>query len=138
MQDLAAQRAAELLDVSDGMRVLDACAAPGGKTAHLLETAAVELTALDRDPQRLERVRENLERLRLDARLVAADAADLDAWWDGQSFDRVLLDAPCSASGVVRRHPDIKWLRRPEDIDAPGARAGAAAGRVVADARARW
>ncbi len=83
----------------------------------MLETAAVELTAIDCDPQRLVRVRDNLERLRLDARPVAADAADLDAWWDGQSFDRVLLDAPCSASGVVRRHPDIKWLRRPEDIE---------------------
>ena len=106
-----------LLDLDDGMRVLDACAAPGGKTAHLLETAAVQLTAIDRDPQRLDRVRENLERLRLDARLVAADAADLEAWWDGQGFARVLLDAPCSASGVVRRHPDIKWLRRREDLD---------------------
>jgi 16S rRNA (cytosine967-C5)-methyltransferase len=95
---------------------LDACSAPGGKAAHLLETAAVELTAIDRDPQRLQRVRENLERLHLEARLVTADAADLDSWWDGQPFERVLLDAPCSASGVVRRHPDIKWLRRPEDI----------------------
>jgi 16S rRNA (cytosine967-C5)-methyltransferase len=116
VQDLAAQRAAELLGPSDGMRILDACSAPGGKAAHLLETAAVELTAIDRDPQRLQRVRENLERLRLEARLVTADAADLDSWWDGQPFERVLLDAPCSASGVVRRHPDIKWLRRPEDI----------------------
>jgi 16S rRNA (cytosine967-C5)-methyltransferase len=116
VQDLAAQRAAELLDVSDGMRVLDACAAPGGKTAHLLETATVDLTAIDRDAQRMQRVRENLQRLRLGARLITADAADLQSWWDGQTFERVLLDAPCSASGVVRRHPDIKWLRRPEDI----------------------
>jgi 16S rRNA (cytosine967-C5)-methyltransferase len=117
VQDLAAQRAAELLDVSDGMRVLDACTAPGGKAAHLLETAAVELTAVDRDPQRLARVRENLERLHLDARLIAADAGELDTWWDGRAFERILLDAPCSASGVVRRHPDIKWLRRPADIE---------------------
>jgi 16S rRNA (cytosine967-C5)-methyltransferase len=117
VQDLAAQRAAELLDVRDGMRVLDACTAPGGKAAHLLETAAVDLTALDRDVQRMPRVRENLQRLRLEARLITADAAALESWWDGQTFERVLLDAPCSASGVVRRHPDIKWLRRPEDIE---------------------
>ncbi len=117
VQDLAAQWAAELLDVSDGMRVLDACAAPGGKTAHLLETAAVDLTAIDRDGSRLQRVRESLRRLDLEAKLVAADAAVLEAWWDGKPFERVLLDAPCSASGVVRRHPDIKWLRRDEDIE---------------------
>jgi 16S rRNA (cytosine967-C5)-methyltransferase len=117
VQDLAAQRAAELLDVSDGMRVLDACTAPGGKAAHLLETATVELTAIDRDAHRLVRTRENLGRLHLDASVIAADAADLDTWWDGQPFERILLDAPCSASGVVRRHPDIKWLRRPEDIE---------------------
>jgi 16S rRNA (cytosine967-C5)-methyltransferase len=117
VQDLAAQRAAGLLDLADGMRVLDACAAPGGKSAHLLETAAIELTAIDRDPRRLPRVRENLDRLRLDAALIAADAAALDDWWDGRPFQRVLLDAPCSASGVVRRHPDIKWLRRPQDLE---------------------
>jgi 16S rRNA (cytosine967-C5)-methyltransferase len=117
VQDLAAQRAAELLDVSDGMRVLDACAAPGGKTAHLLETAAVDLTAIDRDAGRLQRVRESLRRLNLEAELVAADAAALETWWDGKPFERVLLDAPCSASGVVRRHPDIKWLRRDADIE---------------------
>jgi 16S rRNA (cytosine967-C5)-methyltransferase len=117
VQDLAAQRAAELLDLADGMRVLDACAAPGGKSAHLLETAAIELTAIDRDPRRLQKVRENLDRLRLEASLIAADAAELDDWWDGHPFHRVLLDAPCSASGVVRRHPDIKWLRRPEDLE---------------------
>jgi 16S rRNA (cytosine967-C5)-methyltransferase len=116
VQDLAAQRAAQLLDAGDGMRVLDACAAPGGKTAHLLESSRVELTAIDRDAQRLSRVRENLERLGLDARLLCADAGDLDSWWNGQPFARVLLDAPCSASGVVRRHPDIKWLRRPQDV----------------------
>jgi 16S rRNA (cytosine967-C5)-methyltransferase len=117
VQDLAAQRAAELLDLADGMRVLDACAAPGGKSAHLLETAAIELTAIDSDPRRLEKVRENLDRLRLAASLIAADAAQLDDWWDGRQFQRVLLDVPCSASGVVRRHPDIKWLRRPEDLE---------------------
>ncbi len=116
VQDLAAQRAAQFLAPCDGMHVLDACAAPGGKAAHLLETASIELTAIDRDPQRLLRVRENLERLRLDAHLVAADAADLQSWWSGQPYDRVLLDAPCSASGVVRRHPDSKWLRRPDDL----------------------
>jgi 16S rRNA (cytosine967-C5)-methyltransferase len=117
VQDLGAQYAAPLLDLHPGQRVLDACSAPGGKTAHVLETAAVDLLALDRDAARLERVRENLRRLQLHAQVRAADAADLDAWWDGHRFDRILLDAPCTASGVVRRHPDIKWLRRPHDID---------------------
>jgi 16S rRNA (cytosine967-C5)-methyltransferase len=117
VQDCGAQYAAPLLDLQPGQRVLDACSAPGGKTAHILETAAVDLLALDHDPERLERVRENLQRLQLDARVLAADAGDTQAWWDGQHFDRILLDAPCTASGVVRRHPDIKWLRRPQDID---------------------
>jgi 16S rRNA (cytosine967-C5)-methyltransferase len=116
VQDAGAQLAATLLDAKDGMRVLDACAAPGGKTAHILELAGVDMTALDSDAERLQRVRSNLERLGLDARLQAADAAALDTWWDGSAFDRVLVDAPCSASGVVRRHPDIKWLRRASDI----------------------
>jgi 16S rRNA (cytosine967-C5)-methyltransferase len=116
VQDLAAQRAAALLDLADGMRVLDACAAPGGKTGHILETAHVELTALDQDAQRLRRVHENLSRLGLEARLLAADAGELAAWWDGCPFDRILLDAPCSASGIVRRHPDIKWLRHAQDL----------------------
>lgn len=116
VQDAGAQLAAKLLDVRDGMRVLDACAAPGGKTAHILELAGVDMTALDVDANRLQRVSSNLERLGLTAHLKAADAAALDAWWDGNAFDRVLVDAPCSASGVVRRHPDIKWLRRPSDI----------------------
>jgi 16S rRNA (cytosine967-C5)-methyltransferase len=117
VQDLAAQYAAPLLDLRDGMRVLDACAAPGGKTAHLLELADIRLTALDRDAQRLKRVRENIARLRLSAAtLIDTDAGDLSAWWDAQAFDRILLDAPCSASGVVRRHPDIKWLRRDDDL----------------------
>lgn len=116
VQDAAAQQAAPLLDAQDGMRVLDACAAPGGKTTHLLEIADVAMTALDRDATRLERVRQNLERLGGDAQLLAADANDVDSWWDGKLFDRILMDAPCSASGVVRRHPDIKWLRRASDI----------------------
>jgi len=116
VQDLAAQRAARLLDVQDGMRVLDACAAPGGKTGHVLELANVRLMALDADGKRLERVASNLARLGLQAELVQGDAAQPSAWWDGETFDRILADVPCSASGVVRRHPDIRWLRRPEDI----------------------
>ncbi len=116
VQDAAAQHAAPLLDAQNGMRVLDACAAPGGKTTHLLEIADLELTALDKDAARLERVRQNLARLRLDARLLVADANDADAWWDGKPFERILADAPCSASGVVRRHPDMKWQRRARDI----------------------
>lgn len=117
VQDAGAQYAARLLDVSDGMRVLDACAAPGGKSTHLLELAQLDLLALDKDAQRLERVRENMQRLQLSARLQSGDAAQPQDWWDGQPFQRILADVPCSASGVVRRHPDIKWLRRPEDID---------------------
>ena len=116
VQDAGAQLAATLLDVGDGMRVLDACAAPGGKTAHILELADADMTALDADAQRLQRVRSNLDRLGLNAVLQAKDAAALDTWWDGKAFDRILVDAPCSASGVVRRHPDIKWLRRSSDI----------------------
>ena len=116
VQDAGAQYAALLLDVHDGMRVLDACAAPGGKTAHILELAAVEMLALDKDEKRLQRVAENLQRLGLSARLVAGDAAEPERWWDGKAFQRILADVPCSASGVVRRHPDIKWLRRRADI----------------------
>jgi 16S rRNA (cytosine967-C5)-methyltransferase len=116
VQDLAAQLAAPLLDVQDGQRVLDACAAPGGKTTHLLELADCELTAIDSDPQRLERVHENLDRLGLRARVLAGDAGDPTSWWDGRRFDRILLDAPCSASGILRRHPEIRWLRRRSDI----------------------
>jgi 16S rRNA (cytosine967-C5)-methyltransferase len=116
VQDAGAQYATLLLDVQDGMRVLDACAAPGGKAAHLLETADIELVALDKDEQRLARVRENLHRLKLTAEVVCGDAASPDAWWDGKTFQRILADVPCSASGVVRRHPDIKWLRRAADI----------------------
>jgi len=117
VQDAGAQYAAHLLDVHDGMRVLDACAAPGGKSAHLLELAQIELLALDKDEPRLGRVRENMQRLQLSAQLRCGDAAQPQDWWDGQPFQRILADVPCSASGVVRRHPDIKWLRRPSDID---------------------
>jgi 16S rRNA (cytosine967-C5)-methyltransferase len=118
VQDLAAQYAQPLLEPAPGQRVLDACAAPGGKTAHLLERTDLDLIAIDSDAQRLERVRETLLRLQLPARLICADAGEPSTWWDGKPFDRILLDAPCTAAGIVRRHPDIKWLRRPEDIPA--------------------
>jgi 16S rRNA (cytosine967-C5)-methyltransferase len=114
VQDAAAQLAAPLLDLAPGQRVLDACAAPGGKTGHILEIASVELTALDVDGQRLARVRENLERLGLSATLLQGNAAE-QGWWDGKPYDRILADVPCTASGIVRRHPDIRWLRRPAD-----------------------
>ncbi|HEV8503089.1 MAG TPA: 16S rRNA (cytosine(967)-C(5))-methyltransferase RsmB [Casimicrobiaceae bacterium] len=119
VQDPGAQLAAPLLGCGDGMRVLDACAAPGGKTTHILELADVAMTALDRDAARLPRVRDNLARLRLASpavTVVAGDARDPAAWWDGRAFDRILADVPCSASGIVRRHPDAKWLRRASDI----------------------
>lgn len=116
VQDAGAQLAAILLDARDGERVLDACAAPGGKTAHMLERADVRMTALDVDHLRLVRVRANLDRLGLSAETICGDACDPARWWDGRPFDRILADVPCSASGVVRRHPDIKWLRRNEDI----------------------
>lgn len=117
VQDAGAQWAAPSLDLDDGQRVLDACAAPGGKTAHMLERADVALCALELDPNRIGRIRGNLERLGLVAKqLLNADAAAVESWWDGTPFDRILADVPCSASGAVRRHPDIKWLRRPEDI----------------------
>jgi 16S rRNA (cytosine967-C5)-methyltransferase len=118
VQDAGAQLAAELLDVADGMRVLDACSAPGGKAAHLLELADIDLTAADIDAQRLQRVTENLTRLALNAKLLQADAGNPGAWRDAGTFDRILADVPCTASGVVRRHPDIKWLRKPADIAA--------------------
>ena len=144
VQDAAAQRAAPLLlgigsgsgsdhdhdgsggeeaasrpwRLPPGARVLDACAAPGGKTAHLLELADLDVLALDRDPARLARVHDTLVRLGLQARTAAADAATPDAWWDGRRFDAILLDAPCSAAGIVRRHPDVRWLRRSTDIAA--------------------
>lgn len=119
VQDGAAQLAAGLLRLEPDLHVLDACAAPGGKTAHILETEPelAALTALDVDARRLERVRENLTRLGLQAELLQGDAGDPGPWWDGKHFDRILLDVPCSATGVIRRHPDIKLLRKPDDID---------------------
>jgi 16S rRNA (cytosine967-C5)-methyltransferase len=116
VQDPGAQRAAALLDPVPGSRVLDACAAPGGKTAHLLERGDLDLLALDLKPSRCRRIEENLDRLGLTATVRAADCAKLDTWWDGRPFDAVLADVPCTASGVVRRNPDTKWLRREEDI----------------------
>lgn len=116
VQDCGAQQAAPLLDARPGMRVLDACAAPGGKTAHLLERASLDLLALDADPTRASRIADNLRRLGLEATIKVADCRDLAAWWDGRPFERILADVPCSASGVARRHPDIKWLRRPQDV----------------------
>ena len=120
VQDAAAQLAAPWLLAGDGGRVLDACAAPGGKTAHLLELlgADADVVAVDADATRVARIGDNLRRLGLDANVIHADAADPQAWWDGEPFDRILLDAPCSATGVIRRHPDIKVLRRDSDIDA--------------------
>ncbi|MFK3645501.1 16S rRNA (cytosine(967)-C(5))-methyltransferase RsmB [Pseudomonas protegens] len=120
VQDEAAQLAAELLELAPGQRVLDACCAPGGKTCHILEVqpALAGVVAVDLEAKRLVRVRENLDRLGLDAQLIAADGRDTQAWWDGKPFQRILLDAPCSATGVIRRHPDIKLTRQPEDIAA--------------------
>jgi 16S rRNA (cytosine967-C5)-methyltransferase len=117
VQDAAAQLAAPLLDARSGERVLDACAAPGGKTGQLLEqTALAELVALDREPARVKLIEENLARLKLGAKTVAGDAANPADWWDGQAFDRILADVPCSATGVIRRHPDIKVRRQPGDL----------------------
>ncbi|ART82806.1 16S rRNA (cytosine(967)-C(5))-methyltransferase [Oceanisphaera profunda] len=118
VQDASAQLAAQLLDAQTGELVLDACAAPGGKTAHILERQpdVKELVAVDLDGERLKRVHQNLDRMGLQATVIEADAAAPDTWWQGENFDRILLDAPCSATGVIRRHPDIKWLRRAEDI----------------------
>lgn len=120
VQDAAAQQAAELLDVPAGGRVLDACAAPGGKTCHLLERypAAGEVVALDVSADRLLRIEDNLRRLGLSATVLAGDATEPATWWDDAPFDRILIDAPCSGSGVIRRHPDIKWLRRDDDLPA--------------------
>ncbi len=118
VQDAGAQLAAESLGVQDGMRVLDACAAPGGKTGHLLELADVTVVALESDASRATRIGENLARLKLAAEVRVGDAGDPAAWHDGQAFDRILADVPCSASGIVRRHPDIRWLRRETDVAA--------------------
>ncbi len=120
VQDLASQYVVNLLDCQPGFRVLDACAAPGGKACHILETQPnLKLIALDQDPNRLKLIESNRQRLQLSStalQLLAADASRPELWWDGQPFDRILLDAPCSATGVIRRHPDIKILRQPEDI----------------------
>ncbi|WP_414443437.1 16S rRNA (cytosine(967)-C(5))-methyltransferase RsmB [Burkholderia sp. 22PA0106] len=118
VQDAGAQLAAEWLGVRDGMRVLDACAAPGGKTGHLLEQAEVDVVALESDASRATRIGDNLARLKLVAEVRVGDAGDPAAWHDGQAFDRILADVPCSASGIVRRHPDIRWLRRETDVAA--------------------
>ena len=121
VQDAAAQLAAPLLlqgsGLGPGSRILDACAAPGGKTAHLLELAAAQVIALDIDPQRCARIEQTLARLGLQAQVLSADASRPESWWDGQPFDAILLDAPCSASGIVSRHPDVRWLRREGDLD---------------------
>jgi len=117
VQDEAAQLCCSLLDLSPNLRVLDACAAPGGKTCAMLETEpSLTMLALDSDPKRSERITENLERLNLSAQIKTAHAEQVDTWWDGKTFDRILLDAPCSATGVIRRHPDIKLLRKEDDI----------------------
>lgn len=116
VQDAAAQRAVDALELAPGQRVLDACAAPGGKTAHALERADITMVAIDQDPARLGKVQHSLRRLGLTAHLILSDAADVRRWWDGQLFDRILIDAPCSGTGVIRRHPDIKWLRRETDL----------------------
>jgi 16S rRNA (cytosine967-C5)-methyltransferase len=132
VQDAAAQLAAGLLDLAPGQRVLDACAAPGGKTSHILETEpAVQLTAVDIDAVRLRRITSNLARLALQADLVEGDASSPGDWWDGRQYQRILLDVPCSGTGVIRRHPDIKLLRRAADIDA-------LAGRQAAILDAMW
>lgn len=114
VQDAGAQLAAPLLDVQNNMHVLDVCAAPGGKTGHLLECADIDLLAIEVDASRALKIEENLQRLQLSARIVCGDATKAN-WWDGQLFDRILVDVPCTASGIVRRHPDIRWLRRKSD-----------------------
>ncbi|KJG21980.1 16S rRNA methyltransferase [Photobacterium iliopiscarium] len=119
VQDAAAQLAVDYLQPQAGELILDCCAAPGGKTVHIMERVpTAQVVAIDCDENRLKRVHENLERLNLTAQVLCADARYPEQWWDGEKFDRILLDAPCSATGVIRRHPDIKWLRRGEDIAA--------------------
>jgi len=126
VQDEAAQLSADLLELAPGQRVLDACCAPGGKTCHLLEAepGLAHMVAIDLEAKRLTRVRENLDRLKLDAELIACDARETASWWDGKPFQRILLDAPCSATGVIRRHPDIKLTRQADDIPALAALQG--------------
>ena len=116
VQDIGAQRAAHCLDLAPGQRVLDACAAPGGKTAHILELADVDVTAVDVDALRTARIAATLARLGLRAQIQQADATRAEQWWDGRPFDRILADVPCSASGIARRRPDVKWLRRASDV----------------------
>ncbi len=118
VQDAGAQAAVELMDLADGQRVLDACAAPGGKAAHILEHAEVELLAIDNDAERAARIDAGWTRLGLTGQVAVGDASRPDEWWDGRPFDRILIDAPCSATGVLRRHPDVRWLRRASDIEA--------------------
>ena len=119
VQDAAAQLSVDYLEPKDSELILDCCAAPGGKTAHILErTKDSQVVAIDSDNGRLKRVHENLKRLNLNAKVICGDARQPEQWWQGGQFDRILLDAPCSATGVIRRHPDIKWLRRKEDIPA--------------------
>jgi 16S rRNA (cytosine967-C5)-methyltransferase len=118
VQDAGAQRGAHCLDLHPGQLVLDACAAPGGKSAHILELADVALTALEVDRARAARIAPNLTRLGLTADIKVGDATRPDEWWDGRPFDRILADVPCSASGIARRHPDVKWLRRAADVPA--------------------
>jgi 16S rRNA (cytosine967-C5)-methyltransferase len=121
VQDEAAQLSGDLLQLSPNLRVLDACSAPGGKTGHLLELESTSIvTALDADERRLNRVRENLARLDVSANVICGDGTKPTSWWDGEQFDRILLDAPCSATGIIRRHPDIKVLRTPEELDRLG------------------
>ena len=122
VQDEASQLVPSLLQLETAQQILDACAAPGGKSCHILESehSLTKLTSVDTSQSKLERIRENLERLGLESNLVAADAGELETWWDGNQFDRILLDAPCSATGVIRRHPDIKLLRKPEQIKSVG------------------
>jgi len=126
VQDEAAQLSADLLELAPGQRVLDACCAPGGKTCHLLEAepGLAHMVAIDLEAKRLTRVRENLDRLKLNAELIACDARETASWWDGKPFQRILLDAPCSATGVIRRHPDIKLTRQADDIPALAALQG--------------
>jgi 16S rRNA (cytosine967-C5)-methyltransferase len=125
VQDAGAQRAARCLGLQAGQRVLDACAAPGGKSAHMLESADIGLVSLDADAERCSAIRSSLERLGLSAEVRAADCRRLETWWDGVPFQRILADVPCSSSGVARRHPDLKWLRRAADVPAFAARQAA-------------
>ncbi|MHC6525947.1 16S rRNA (cytosine(967)-C(5))-methyltransferase RsmB [Vibrio proteolyticus] len=118
VQDAAAQLSVNYLTPENGELILDCCAAPGGKTAHILEHSQAQVVAIDCDDTRLKRVHENLKRLKLEAQVICGDARNPQQWWQGEQFDRILLDAPCSATGVIRRHPDIKWLRRADDIEA--------------------